>query len=96
LLTTVLHSFDTQRRFGSGNRSGYRDATFDQAIQDAVAEMEPEARRRKLEAVMATATHDLTTIPLYNNFVVMAARTGFSVTPRMDDEVLAMSVQPAR
>ena len=96
LLTTVLHSFDTQRRFGSGNRSGYRDAAFDQAIQDAVAEMEPEARRRKLEAVMATATHDLTTIPLYNNFVVMAARTGFSVTPRMDDEVLAMSVQPAR
>jgi hypothetical protein len=26
----------------------------------------------------------------------MAARTGFSVTPRMDDEVLAMSVQPSR
>jgi peptide/nickel transport system substrate-binding protein len=96
MLTTVLHSFDTQRRFGSGNRSGYNNAAFDQAIQDAVAEMEPAARSRKLEAVMATATHDLTTIPIYNNFVVMAARAGFAVTPRMDDEVLAMSVQPSR
>ncbi len=96
LLTTVLHSFDTQRRFGSGNRSGHRDAEFDRAIQEAVAEMEPAARRRKLEAVMATATRDLTTIPLYNNFVVMAARRAFTLTPRMDDEVLAMSVRPAR
>jgi hypothetical protein len=26
----------------------------------------------------------------------MAARAGFAVTPRMDDEVLAMSVQPSR
>ena len=96
MLTTVLHSFDTQRRFGSGNRSGYSNAAFDRAIQDAVAEMEPVARRLKLESVMATATQDLTTIPLYNNFVVMAARTGFTLTPRMDDEVLAMSVRPAR
>lgn len=96
LLTTVLHSFDTERRFGSGNRSGYRNAAFDRAIQDAVAEMDPAARRRKLEAVMATAARDLTTIPLYNNFVVMAARSGFTLTPRMDDEVLAMSVRPAR
>ncbi|MBM3523918.1 MAG: ABC transporter substrate-binding protein, partial [Alphaproteobacteria bacterium] len=55
MLTTVLHSFDTERRFGSGNRSGYRNAEFDRAIQDAVAEMEPAARKRKLEAVMATA-----------------------------------------
>ncbi|MBL8699497.1 MAG: ABC transporter substrate-binding protein [Alphaproteobacteria bacterium] len=96
LLTTVLHSFDTERRFGSGNRSGYRNAEFDRAIQDAVAEMEPAVRRRKLEAVMATAARDLTTIPLYNNFVIMAARAGFTLSPRMDDEVQAMSVRPAR
>ena len=96
LLTTVLHSFDTQRGFGSGNRSGYRNAAFDRAIQDAVAEMDPVARRRQLEAVMATAAQDLTTIPLYNNSVMMAARRGFTLTPRMDDEVLAMSVRPMR
>jgi len=96
MLTTVLHSFDTQRRFGSGNRSGYHNADFDRAIQDAVAEMDPAARRLKLGAVMATAMQDLTTIPLYNNFVVMAAQAGFTLTPRMDDEMLAMSVRPVR
>ena len=94
MLTTVLHSFDRQRGFGTGNRSGLRDETYDALIRDAVGEIDPARRRDKLAAAMDATMRLLHVVPLYNPFVVTAARRGLASSARMDDELLAMNVRP--
>jgi peptide/nickel transport system substrate-binding protein len=93
-LTTVLHSFDRQRGFGTGNRSGLRDDAYDSLIREAVGEVDPQRRRERLAAVMDETMRKLQVIPLYHPFVVNASRKGFAITARMDDELLAMGVMP--
>jgi peptide/nickel transport system substrate-binding protein len=93
-LTTVLHGFDRERGFGTGNRSGLRDPAYDAQIRDAVGEIDPARRRDKLAAVMDETMRRLQVIPLYNPFIVTASRRGFAATARMDDELQAMSVKP--
>ncbi len=93
--TTVLHSYDKARKFGPGNRSGYKDPVFDALIEDAVGTLDPDARVKKLRQAMTMAVDANFSIPLHTQFTVMAARKGIKITPRLDESTVAMSARPA-
>lgn len=95
-MNTVLHSYNKARRFGPGNRSGYVDAKLDKMIEDAGMTFERKDREKKLKDAIAYVTDVRFAIPLHYQVVVVGARKGVTVTPRIDEMLLAMEAEPAK
>jgi peptide/nickel transport system substrate-binding protein len=61
-----------------------------------VVERDPVARQKKMQEAVRYITETYVPIPLYVQYTVLAAKKTLVVTPRADEETLAMEVRPAR
>jgi peptide/nickel transport system substrate-binding protein len=95
-LTSILHTYDRNKRMGHGNRAYYSNPVYDRMVENAVVERDPVARQKKMQEAVRYITETYVPIPLYVQYTVLAAKKILVVTPRADEETLAMEVRPAR
>jgi peptide/nickel transport system substrate-binding protein len=96
-LSSLAHSNDKERRFGAFNVIGYKNPVMDKLLQDAAIEMDVEKRRSLLEKANELLAVDRSRLPLVavgSAWAMQKARV--SITPRVDEDTLAMDIRPAR
>ena len=95
-LTSLIHTNDPAKRLGGFNTSGYSNPQLDQMIQAAGVEMNTEKRRQLLEQAVAAVAKERPRIPLVTISSAWAMQKGkVTITPRVDEDTLAMNVKPA-
>ncbi|QTA82911.1 Extracellular solute-binding protein, family 5 [Desulfonema limicola] len=93
-LLTVVHSFDKQKGTGTYNGGCY-NPRLDILAEKAAATVDEAQREILLKEAMAVAMNDYNPIPLYTQYSLMAAKKGITVTPRADEQTLAMNARPS-
>ena len=94
-LTTILHTYDAEKRLGQGNRANYSDPKYDLMVEEEAVEPDAAKREAKMRAAIRYITETYVAIPLDVQYTVLAARRDLVVTPRIDEQTLAMEVKPA-
>lgn len=96
LLTTIVHSYDAQRGFGTSNRGLYSDPEVDRRIEAVLPITELGPRQKAIEDVMTLLDAKLPDIPLHTQFILMGARKSIDYKLRRDEATLAMGASPVR
>lgn len=96
-LTSLVHSNDAAKRLGGFNTSGYSNAKLDKMIQEAGVEMNADKRRVLLEQALAVVAQERPRLPLVSiNTAWAMQRSKVTITPRVDEDTLAMNIKPAK
>jgi len=96
-LSSLSHSNDRERRMGAFNVLGYANPAVDKLLQDAAIEMDEAKRRKLLEDASALADADKQRLPIVAVSSAWAmAKAKVTLSPRVDEDTLAMDVRPAR
>jgi peptide/nickel transport system substrate-binding protein len=96
-LSSLAHSNDKDRKFGAFNVLGYKNPDMDKAIQDAAIEMDPGKRRALLERANELVLKDRQRLPIVAVGSAWAmAKDKVRITPRVDEDTLAMNIKPAK
>jgi peptide/nickel transport system substrate-binding protein len=96
-LSSVVHSNDKERKFGAFNVTGYKNPVMDKLIQDAAVEMDEAKRRALLEQANELVAVDRPRLPLVavgSAWAMQKAKV--KITPRVDEDTLAMNIRPAQ
>lgn len=92
-LRLLLCTPDPARGFGTVNRGGYSNPEFDALVQEAVATLDEDARRRLLERASAVAMRDVAIAPICSRRTSWAMKRGLGYTPQMDGATLARATR---
>ncbi len=96
-LSSLAHSNDRERRMGAFNVLGYNNPTMDKLLQDAAIEMDEAKRRRLLEEANALVDADKQRLPIVAVSSAWAMnKAKVTLSPRVDEDTLAMDIRPAR
>jgi peptide/nickel transport system substrate-binding protein len=91
---TWVHTYDAERRYGPANRSGYSNPDLDRLIEEASVILDDKVRDKKLQEATKIISEQYIYLPIIFPNVTVAARKGMVVSPRIDDQTLAMTVNP--
>ncbi|EBA11181.1 ABC transporter substrate-binding protein [Roseobacter sp. CCS2] len=91
-LRSLVHTYDSERGFGSSNRGRHSNPEIDAIIEQALATVDDAARQDLLAQAMEMAIETVAVIPTHFQVNTWAARDGLSYVPRTDEYTLAMSV----
>jgi peptide/nickel transport system substrate-binding protein len=94
-LTTLLHSIDPARGFGSLNIGAYASADVDRRIEEATTTMDATKRLGLLRDAMRAAMEDGGAIPLHTQNTAVATRKTIVYVPRADEWTMVMQASPA-
>lgn len=95
-LTSLIHSNDPAKKLGGFNTSGYSNAKLDKLIQAAGVEMNNDKRRVLLEQALALVAQERPRLPLVSISTAWAMQKAkVTITPRVDEDTLAMNIKPA-
>ena len=82
---------------GAFNVIGYVNPVMDKLLQDAAVEMDVNKRRTLLEQANELLVADGSRLPLVSIGSAWAmAKDKVKITPRVDEDTLAMNIRPAR
>jgi peptide/nickel transport system substrate-binding protein len=96
-LSSLAHSNDRERRMGAFNVLGYNNPAMDKLLQDAAVEMDEAKRRRLLEEANALVDADKQRLPIVAVSSAWAMnKAKVMLSPRVDEDTLAMDIRPAR
>ncbi|MEZ2408890.1 ABC transporter substrate-binding protein [Bosea sp. RCC_152_1] len=96
-LSTLLHSYDPEKRLGTFNNRNFSNAELDKAIEAADVEMDEAKRRTLLEQAAAIAARERPSLPITGIVTAWAMRRDrVTITPRADEDTLAMNIRPVR
>jgi peptide/nickel transport system substrate-binding protein len=96
-LSSLAHSNDRERRMGAFNVLGYKNPVMDKLLQDAAVEMDEAKRRKLLEDANALVDADKQRLPIVAVSSAWAMdKSKVTLTPRVDEDTLAMDIRPAR
>lgn len=95
VLSLAMHSQRLAQGWGQSNRGAFSDAGLDRLIETAAFQMEGD-REAALRAAMREAMRLHAGIPLYNQMVIAAARTGIVYEPRLDEQTVAIHAHRAK
>jgi peptide/nickel transport system substrate-binding protein len=94
-ITTAVHTRDRDRGFGGFNHWHHSNAAIDALIQQASTTLDAAQRKQLLEQATRAVMAETAVIPLVHLNVIWGARTEYlSFSPRVDEETLAINVQP--
>jgi peptide/nickel transport system substrate-binding protein len=96
-LSSIVHSNDKERRFGAFNVLGYKNPEMDKLIQDAAVELDEAKRRALLEKageLVATDRPRLALVAIGSAWAMVKDKV--KITPRVDEDTLAMNIKPAK
>ncbi len=95
-LTSLIHSNDPSKKLGGFNTSGYSNPQLDKLIQAAGIEMNTDKRRVLLEQAIALVAQERPRLPLVTISTAWAMQKAkVTITPRVDEDTLAMNIKPA-
>ncbi|WP_155131557.1 ABC transporter substrate-binding protein [Pseudovibrio flavus] len=93
----LTHSRNDELGFGNFNRTGYASEEFDKVFQQGTQTLDPEARRPLYERASEIAMEDRAQIPTITLQFVSAAKANLlSYEPRVDQEIRAYEISPAK
>ena len=96
-LSSLAHSNDKERKMGAFNVLGYKNADMDKALQDAAVEMDEAKRRALLETANSLVLKDRQRLPIVAVGSAWAMQKDkVKITPRVDEDTLAMNIKPAK
>jgi len=96
-LSSVAHSNDKDRKMGAFNVIGYKNPVMDKLLQDAAVEMNEDKRRALLEQANELLVQDGSRIPVVAIASAWAMQKDkVKITPRVDEDTMAMNIRPAR
>jgi peptide/nickel transport system substrate-binding protein len=96
-LTSLVHTNDPAKRLGGFNTSGYSNPSLDKLIQAAGVEMNTDKRRVLLEQAIAMVARERPRLPLVSiNTAWAMQKSKVTITPRVDEDTLAMNIKPAK
>jgi peptide/nickel transport system substrate-binding protein len=96
-LSSLAHSNDKDKKMGAFNVLGYKNADMDKALQDAAVEMDEGKRRALLETANALVLKDRQRLPIVAVGSAWAMQKDkVKITPRVDEDTLAMNIKPAK
>ncbi len=96
-LSSLAHSNDKDKRMGTFNVLGYKNAEMDKLLQDAAVEMDEGKRRSLLEKSNELVFKDRQRLPIVAVGSAWAMQKDkVKITPRVDEDTLAMNIKPAK
>ncbi len=96
-LSSLAHSNDRERRMGSFNVLGYANPVMDKLLQDAAVELDDAKRRKLLEDAAVVLDADRQRLPIVAVSSAWAMdKSKVTLSPRVDEDTLAMDIRPAR
>jgi peptide/nickel transport system substrate-binding protein len=96
-LSSLAHSNDKDRKMGAFNILGYKNAEMDKILQDAAIEMDEGKRRALLEKANELVLKDRQRLPIVSVGSAWAMlKDKVKITPRVDEDTLAMNIKPAK
>lgn len=94
-LTSMIHSYDSARKFGTYNAMGYSNSAIDARIEALSAEFDMTKRIALERALQTDVAKEWPLIPLFSGSVVAASKKGISFSPRPDEMTLASEARPS-
>ena len=91
-LKSLIHTFNSDRGFGSSNRGRHSDPETDALIEEALRTVDDATRQDLLAQATERAIENVGIIPLHFQVSTWATKAGMSHTPRTDAYTLAMGV----
>lgn len=92
-LRSVVHTRQTDRGYGGGNRGRYSSATADEYIEEAEQQMDLDKREELYgKALEIFHNEDVGLMPLYFQVGVWGVKTGIIFEPRMDQGTVLRDV----
>jgi peptide/nickel transport system substrate-binding protein len=96
-LSSLAHSNDKDKKMGAFNVLGYKNAEMDKVLQDAAVEMDEGKRRALLEKANELVLKDRQRLPIVAVGSAWAMQKDkVKITPRVDEDTLAMNIKPAK
>ena len=96
-LSSLAHSNDKDKKMGAFNVLGYKNPEMDKLLQAAAIEMDVGKRRKYLEDANALVDKDKQRLPIVAVGSAWAMQKGkVTITPRVDEDTLAMNIKPAK
>lgn len=96
MLSSLMHSNEPAKSLGAFNVRGYANPEMDKLVEDAAAEMDSDTRRGLLEKANDLVATDRPDLPLATLLSAWALKKDKVVlTPRADEDTLAMNIRPA-
>jgi peptide/nickel transport system substrate-binding protein len=94
-LSSLNHSFDAAKGAGNYNVTGYSNPKLDEAIDQAGVALDEGKRRSLLQEGLAISAEDRPRLPIVIIGTAWAAQKAkVTVTPRVDEDTLAMNIKP--
>ncbi|PRD55034.1 ABC transporter substrate-binding protein [Phyllobacterium myrsinacearum] len=96
-LSSLVHSYDPDHGLGTYNVRGYSNPDMDKLIKSASDEMDTSTRRHLLEEANSLVASDRPELALATLLSAWAMKKDKVVlTPRADEDTLAMNIRPAK
>ncbi len=96
MLTSLIHTNDPSKRMGGYNTSGYSNQKLDKLIESSSVEMNVDKRRSLLEQALTLVAQERARLALVSISTVWAMQKDkVTITPRVDEDTLAMNIRPA-
>lgn len=96
-LSSLAHSNDKDKKMGAFNVLGYKNAEMDKLLQDSAIEMDEAKRRAQLEKANELVLKDRQRLPIVAVGSAWAMqKSKVKITPRVDEDTLAMNIKPAQ
>jgi peptide/nickel transport system substrate-binding protein len=92
-LRPQLMTFDREKGSGTVNRGRYSNVEFDKLVDEALRTVDDKKRGELLAKATQLAIEDTAWIPLHYQINTWASKKGIVVTPRSDEQTLAMGIK---
>jgi peptide/nickel transport system substrate-binding protein len=94
-LSSLLHTNDKEKKLGGFNTKHYSNAEFDKVTEAAAVEMDQAKREKLLQQAAQFVAKEHLILPIASTVSVWGMRKGLTLTPRSDEDTLAMNIRAA-
>ncbi|PSJ62944.1 ABC transporter substrate-binding protein [Pseudaminobacter soli (ex Li et al. 2025)] len=94
-LAALLHTNDPETKLGGFNVHHYSNPEMDKLIEGAAAEMDTPKREMLLQDANALVAKERPILPIASTVSAWGMKKELTITPRSDEDTLAMNIRPA-
>jgi len=94
-LGALLHTNDPATKLGAFNVHHYSNPEMDKLIDAASVEMDTPKREKLLQEANQLAAKERPILPIASTVSAWGLKKGLTITPRSDEDTLAMNIRPA-
>ncbi|WP_417771741.1 ABC transporter substrate-binding protein [Stappia sp.] len=95
-LSSLVHTNEPEKKLGAFNVRGYSNPEMDKLIETAASEMDVAKRKKALQDANALVASDRPNLPIASIVTAWGMKNGLTITPRSDEDTLAMNIRPAK